>query len=349
MTEDKDHFSSSLQEKAAQWLVRLRSGSATAEERRELRRWLAEDPDHRREFEQVSNMWTSLVEAKSLFQTEIGKAEALWTRSTHTSASQSGQAWWSSPRIAGAGALMALLLAVSLWWVTRAPEPLTFQTMKGEQRRLALTDGSSVMLNTDTAMTVQFSDRTRLVRLDRGDAWFTVAHDERRPFQVQVANGIVRDIGTQFLVSKLPQQVEVSVLDGIVQVELVAPADRHDTPAHAMLHQGERVSYGMDGRISDVGPFNRVTVGAWKDGQLIFQAHSLAQVLSEIARYRSEDIRLLDTSLADLPVTGVLNIRELDNWMQFLQDALPIRAHRVNAALVLVERAPSLPHTASHK
>ncbi|WP_173051286.1 FecR family protein [Nitrospira sp. KM1] len=333
MTEEREQ-SPSLREEAARWLVRLRSGEATADDRRRLNNWLAEDPSHRQEFGRVSGMWTNMTGAKPLFETELRKAETRWAEYASTSEPAAGQSWWSPARMVAAGALMGLITLTTLWWVNGVTESLHYQTAKGEQRQLTLSDGSSVMMNTNTQMTVEFSSKTRAIRLDQGEAWFTVAQDGRRPFEVEVANGIIHDIGTQFIVSKSSQQVEVSVLDGIVEVALHPPVARH-----AILHRGQRVSYGMDGWISEVGPFDQITAGAWKDGKLIFKGHPLAQVLNELARYRTEEIRLLDNSLKDVPVTGVFNIRELENSLELLQDALPIRAQRVNANLIIVERA----------
>ena len=85
---------------------------------------------------------------------------------------------------------------------------------KGEQRQVALPDGSHIMLNTDTKLSVLISERTRSVSLDRGEAWFTVQHDEHRPFRIHVANGSIHDLGTEFIVKKVPEKVQVSVVEG---------------------------------------------------------------------------------------------------------------------------------------
>lgn len=209
------------------------------------------------------------------------------------------------------------------------------------QRQVTLTDGSSVALNTDTRLTVEFSRDQRSIRLDRGEAWFTVSHDERRPFTVQVENSTIRDIGTQFIVNKSPEDVLVSVLEGTVEVK--APEDRADTPMPrpAILHAGQQLSYGTDGRMSDIRVFDQDRVGSWKEGKLVFRSQPLKQVLEEIARYRPEDIRLLDQTLNELPVSGVFNIQELDHAIETLQAALPIHAEHVRDNLILIERAPA--------
>lgn len=334
-----------VRDQAVRWMVRLQSGDATTVERRQFEVWLAEHVSHRQEFEQLSKIWTTLDRTKPLLEAELREAETLWDHDRSTVAPTSRRSLWQWSRLpVGVTALAVLLLVASWWWMTQPPAAILYQTAKGEQRHVVLADGSLVMLNTETTLTAQFLEHQRFVWLDRGEAWFTVTHDERRPFHVQVANGTVRDIGTQFIVHKTPHEVQVSVVEGIVEVGLIASNESVIEPRPAILHQGEQVRYDADGHVSAIERFDRATVGAWKDGKLIFQAQPLGQALTEMARYRSEEIRLLDPSLADIPVSGSFNIKNLESFIQALEDALPIHATRVTPQLVIVERAPALPN-----
>ncbi|MGC4098077.1 MAG: FecR family protein [Nitrospira sp.] len=339
MTNNQRSSHSPEHDDAAQWLVRIRSGFATPEDHRRLDEWLREHPAHLKEFEEVSNIWKDVVEAKPLFQADIDQAEAAWVESASRSALEQRVSRWSFARLVPIGALLVIVTGMAFWWEARPPEPVQYQTVRGEQREVTLADGSSIVLNTDTALTVQLSSQTRTIRLEQGEAWFTVAHESARPFQVEVANGVIHDLGTQFIVYKSPLRVEVSVLDGLVDV--LVPSSARSDQAVTRLHPGEQVSYGADGRMSEVGPFDRLTTGTWKNGKLIFKAQPLAKVLAEVSRYWEADIRLLDHTLAEEPVTGVFNVRELENCLDVLQTVLPIHIQRVNSALVIVERAPA--------
>jgi len=268
---------------------------------------------------------------------EIDEAEHVWNRFSVRQEPVVPRPRWS-PAWLSAACAMAVLLVSTLWWAFMLPQSTEYRTAKGEQRQVTLADGSSVTLNTDTTMRVELSKTKRRIQLERGEAWFSVFHDEQRPFTVEVANGVVQDIGTEFIINRTAEYVDVSVMEGIVEVGLSDTSNRRPTGQPAVLRHGERVSYGRDGHMSPIGLFNQLTAGAWKDGQLIFQATPLQEVLREVSRYRTEDIRLLDQSLANIPVSGVFNIQDLSNFMQTLQDALPVRATWVNPSLVIVER-----------
>jgi transmembrane sensor len=329
----------SVREQAVQWIVRIHSGSATDGDRRAWEAWLAAKPEHRHEFEQVSRMWSALDHAESSLKKEIDKAEEFWIQQA-ASRQGSRRFRWSSAWTTFAGVTLGFLI-LTVWWWTLPPEAIQYETAKGAQRQVILADGSAVMLNTDTKMTVQFSRGSRVISLDRGEAWFTVKHDERRPFTVQVANGAIRDIGTQFIVNKLAHNVRVSVWEGIVEVGTQGFGESVAAARPVMLHAGEQLSYGMDGRLSDIGLFERDEVGSWKGGKLIFRSQPLQHVLAEIMRYREEDIRLLDQTLEEYPVSGVCDIHDIETFLQLLQDVLPVRAQRVRGNVILLERAPA--------
>jgi len=331
----------SLRDQAVRWIVRLKSGSVAAQDRQAFEAWLAESPDHRREFERVSKMWTELDEAQPLLHAEIERAEHLWTRHEASRFAHSTRAWWSIGAQAATAAAVILLSVSGWWWWTFVPEVTMFETAIGAQRQVALADGSTVTLNTDTQLAVEYSRRARLIRLIRGEAWFVVQHEEQRPFTVDASHGVIHDIGTEFIVRQSPAQVKVSVLIGAVEVGVHASGEIAASPQPTVLHDGEQVSFGPAGLLSDVALFDVDTAGSWKEGTLIFRQQPLKQVLAEIARYRSEEIRLIDSSLEHLPVSGVFHIHDLDNVLPFLEDGLPIRAQRVRDNLIIVERAPA--------
>jgi transmembrane sensor len=327
----------STRQQAVQWMVRLRSGEATNADRDRLDVWLAQDPTHRQEFERLTAMWSTLDRAKPLLEMELQEAEARYHGGL-TAGSWHG--WRRQGRLLMAGSCVALLVLVISWWWALSPKVTHYHTAKGEQRRVTLVDGSSVTLNTASEIIAKFSDQERVVVLDHGEAWFEVSHDEMRPFRVQVANGTVHDIGTQFIVNRSAEKVVVSVVEGIVEVHVAASPGSRTSIRPAVLHHGEQVWYGTDGRVSSVVSFNKSMIGAWREGKLIFQRQPLEQVLAEMSRYRSEEIRIIDPGLKNIPVTGVFNIRDGRSFVQALQDALPIQATWVNPQLVIVERAP---------
>ncbi len=342
--------SPAAREQALRWLVRLQSGEVTAKDRRYFESWVFDQSTHREEFERFSTIWNILDQTEPFMSAEINQAERFWDahRTTRLPLNRLCLLRWGALPVV-ISAFVALNALTPWWWEGLFTTEVEYQTVKGEQQSFILEDGSEIMMNTDTKLSIQLSGTERVVAFEQGEALFTVTHDEKRPFEVRAGNGIVHDLGTQFLIHKSQEKVNVFVLEGVVEVGLNDHQKITPIPKPKIVEQGQQVWYTADGRISSVESFDRQTASAWTEGKLIFEAKPLLEVLKEVGRYRSEEIRLLDQSLASIPVSGIFNINDLGSFMQALQDTLPVRATPINSRLVIVERALNLDHPISNK
>src|SRR5262249_17779964 len=124
----------------------------------------------------------------------------------HVMAEPAAQAWDSnvvshprfSRRVWISTAVAAAVAVVAFLHFARAPEFQTYTTKVGEHRDVALADGSSIHMNTDTVLSVALSRGTRDVRLGKGEAEFEVAPDAARPFIVDLGTRRVVVVGTAF-------------------------------------------------------------------------------------------------------------------------------------------------------
>src|SRR5690606_12155282 len=115
----------------------------------------------------------------------------------------------------------------------KVPDSGEFATAKGERRTVRLADGSTITLNTDSAIRVGYVADRRLVRLLRGQALFEVARDPHRPFVVQAGAKQVTALGTIFEVRLAAERMKVMVVEGKVVVDEVE--ERPDNGAPVMV------------------------------------------------------------------------------------------------------------------
>jgi transmembrane sensor len=336
---------------ALQRFVRCRSGDPHQADIRELSEWLAADPTQRAEYEQFDRIWNGLDHlAKEPFP-ELDEARAWWREATSGAAMAfPARRRAILPTLAGVFATLVVLVVVIYWWSMLRVEVADYRTGKGEQRTVVLTDGSTVMLGADTDLSVELSGRRRTVVLHRGEALFSVKHETGRPFSVLAANGTVHDIGTKFAVRSSSDRVEVSVLEGFVEVRARAAGQYEQIEDMAggewdvrsneqtVLAEGDRLWYGRNGHLSAVQKVARDLMMAGFHGKLVFDAMPLGQVIEEISRYGDGEIRILDPSLSSLPVSGVFHQDHLDGLLKALELALPVTTTSVNPNLVILER-----------
>lgn len=208
-----------LERAAAEWFFRKDRGLTPAEER-ELAAWLQTDERHAAVFAEIEDTWNDLPAVKARVLASAGcqrgtrRSEGLSDAGGRTAPRRLGTLVWLPASLAFAA---ALTLAYLGWW-----RPAHYSgeavTGVGGLRQLSLADGSKVQLNTDSAVIVNFSREERRVRLERGEAHFTVAKDPARPFIVMAGGIDVRAVGTAFNVRLLSDSVDVLVTDGKVAV-----------------------------------------------------------------------------------------------------------------------------------
>jgi transmembrane sensor len=211
---------------------------------------------------------------------------------------------------AAAAAVIGAIVVGGAWNLYKQQAETRFQTAIGEQVAVALPDGSSFDLNTDSRIWVDYSQRQRVIRLEHGEAFFKVAHDSQRPFWVRAGDYWVRAVGTAFNVYLTPTGVEVTVSEGTVNVVHATanespPSDAAITQSASPVTAGEQAD--VHGRAEVIHELNSAQLSrllAWRKSSLYFQDQPLGDVVNELMRYTTLRIEFDDDQLRHLPVGG---------------------------------------------
>lgn len=306
-----------IRNQAVWWLTRLNSGECTPEDRRRLQAWLDQDERHRSEFERARALWDGIG---------IFPAEAI----PHMAAARKRVAWPN--RLSVAASLAGLCIVLAALWLSVPGDPaaVVYQTAKGERLSVALADGSAIELNTETRLSVAYTPGSRTIRLDRGEALFTVAPGDGRPFDVIAGEGEIRDLGTRFSVHRDGHAVAVVVVEGAVTIKTRHAAFRRPLTA------GEAMRYGAAGALSGVERVDADAATAWSRGRLVFDDVTLVEVARQIARYHDVRIVIDDPFVRQLRVSGTFRSDDIDGLMDTLQTLLPITAEHAGPGLILL-------------
>lgn len=307
-----------VRDQAVHWLARIRAGDCTEAERRALDEWLARDERHLAEYRKIEDWLSDARQSAPAVFPELQAARQYRPK--------------SRPPLAIAASLV-LLLAGGLWAFNVSQPGDVYRTAKGERESIILSDGSRLVLNTDTELEVKYSWRSRTVRLRRGEALFTVAEAERKPFEVVAAGGVIRDLGTSFNVHQQAGTVSVVVLEGSVGVST------RGRKSMTQLTAGERIVYNASGAYSPVEHVDVEATVAWNTGRFVFKRTPLRDVVAQIARYHDVAIDVSDPRLIGLDVSGTFRIADLDGLMAALEMLLPVRFDEMRQGDLRVYRA----------
>jgi transmembrane sensor len=224
-------------------------------------------------------------------------------------------------------------------------------TRIGEFRELALPDGSTVRLNTDSTIEIAFAAGERRVRLRRGEAHFTVAKDSAWPFFVEAGGIAVRAVGTAFNVRLRTGGVEVLVTEGKVRVSdpvrATGPA-KPEIPGAApdlpLLNAGERMLIPVAGSPAEpVTPVAPVLVPAaeieralaWQDQRIEVVAVPLAELVAEFNRYNGRRLVVEDAGLGARRFGGSFRVDAPETFARLLETRFGLRVERRGEVIVI--------------
>jgi transmembrane sensor len=305
-----------VNQEAARWFAEQESGDMTAEDEARLVQWLAADTQHARAFERAQAIWHSM-DAPMLAPAYPFMRRRIWRWPRF--AQRQRRKWIG-------GALAASLALVA---VMGSDIPTRLQadamTATGELREVRLPDGSTAMLNTDSA--IAFASDGRTVRLLKGEAAFQVARDPQHPFIVNAGNGASTALGTRFIVRRAGDGARVTVTEHSVRVAIARQS--------AMLREGQAIDYGA----SILGDPQRVIVAdadAWTRGRIRVVNRPLGEVVAELARYHRGYIRVIGEDVARRPVSGTFDIRDPIGAIDVLQRTLGIGSTRLTDRIILL-------------
>nr|WP_314434653.1 FecR domain-containing protein [uncultured Brevundimonas sp.] len=318
VTPSKPDTVSRAEREAACWVADQQSGLLDDAGSAHLEAWL-QTAENAAALKKAQALWLEMGEAV----VRAGAPAALASRrcALRLSGGRSSRA----PLIATGMAAALAIAFVALDGPTRLRADVI--TRPGEQKMLTLADGSTVHLNTDSAIQVVYAPDRRIVRLLRGEAAFTVAPNSKRPFTVEAGGGSTTALGTRFIVRRSGVQTQVSVTEHSVRVA--------SNPASVVVAQDQTSTY--DPNQPPSAPFaSSVGVGAWQDGWLVFDDQPLSTVVSEIGRYSALPMTVIGRKARDRRVSGAFRIDQPAQTVKRLEQTLGLHATQLLGGPVIL-------------
>ena len=297
MTQIQNDNRQDRNEAAIRWQARLMSGAITEAERAEFEGWLSASELNRLAFDELEDALDAVDGASA----ELLAAEFESELEARADARSGGFVQYAA--IAASLILIcAAVLTVRLQNIFPQGD-LQYATAVGEMEKVGLKDGSTVELNTKSAIAVAFSRDRREVRLDGGTV-----------FDVDVFEG----------------ESIVSVVSGVVDV-------RPKAGSPVTLLAGDRVVVYASGAAGAVERFDANQALAWRIGKLRFRDAPLGEVIEDLNRYFAKPISLASPDLANLPVTGEFSTGDQSAAVSGISLSFSLQAREGPDRIVLME------------
>lgn len=303
---------------ASAWLARLHADDRKPEEEQFFRAWLLACPDHAQAFEAVDKSWAVLG----------GVSRTAPARKT---------SHMSRRALLMSGVGFSVVAAGTLSFV-RSGAAKVYETGVGEQKRVALEDGSRLLLNARTRVTIQLDQSNRVADLEFGRVNFFVHQDEQRPFVVEAGRRRIVSQQCNFDVRRDDENVQIVLLDGTAKV-MDTPAGH--PPGHdngQVLHTGDRFVATADHYRLDRP--NLKPLIAWQVGRAVFDDEPLMEAVQEMNLYCPEKLEIADSAAGRLRVSGVYHVGDNLSFARSISRFLPVSVHKDGDRLVLSATSP---------
>lgn len=208
-----------------------------------------------------------------------------------------------SPLTLRIAASLLLLVLVGVFWWTR---PVAYEAPLGDSLQLTLSDGSGIVLNSGSRLTLRrsFGKNDRDLTLD-GEAFFDVAHASV-PFNVSTFNGTITVLGTRFNVRAWTSDDQPETVVALEEGSVLLRNELGDA-AEVILKPGEvsRISGSDRPSVPSLADLNQAL--AWRQGAWMFVDKGVGVIADEVSRRFDVVIDIQPASLRQERVTVRLN------------------------------------------
>ena len=333
-------------DEAGIWIAKL-DNEWSAADGDALGKWIAADQENQTVLLSMAELWDDM--------SVLSRLSELFP----TSVTQPARTQWFAMATAATTVLIIVLAGVwTLVSLNPGPAPdarqvvigipsnTVYETAIGEQSTVHLADGTEVVLNTNSLIEVRYTEKYRLLSLERGEIHVRVADDKSRPLAVIAGDKIVQAVGTAFsLEITSDQRIELIVTEGKVVV------GAQDIPHHATSNiapvvqnassvtvvAGEQfVLDVLKEEIKEIPPEEIEVKLSWRQGNLVFRGESLEYAVAEIGRYTTVEFVILDDELKQVKIAGLFKAGDVNGLLATLRENFDVSYERTGDGKILL-------------
>jgi ferric-dicitrate binding protein FerR (iron transport regulator) len=330
-------------------IARYMYGEATPGEILELESWVRADPANATMFAEYRKMWKTIEDGRIASSTDLDHewgmlsdklikqaenlhvAEPIVHPEKFSIVHRKSKVLYFTLRVAA----VIVLLAIPVFFLYHfmggpVDRQLTATTSMIEQ---TLPDGTIVTLNEGSTLSYpsRFEKSFRQVTL-KGEAWFVVAHDKKKPFIVASGNIRIRVVGTSFFLNTKTRDNsgEIILASGIVRVYYENKPEKI-----TMLFPGDRAEMITNGCAIIKSTNEDVNFLAWKTKRLVFNSTPLKEVIALLMKVYHTSIRLSADKLSDCRITATFDNQSLESVINVLTSTLDLQVRNTRTGIEL--------------
>ncbi len=308
-------------------------GETNAVEQQLVQQWLAEDPANYAYYNQLKKIWESSLQLAAVSAVDTGKAwEKFQDRISNKEESKITEQRSHFHRMKVAAAVIVL---VSLGWLGYSlfnrDVPVKELLVQTQQQVLndTLSDGSVVVLNKNSSISYPsaFKGDKRKVNL-KGEAFFSVTPDKKKPFVIDVNDVQVTVVGTSFNIKSHEGKTEVVVETGIVRVT--------QNGKTVELKAGEKIVTGAaDTAMAEKQVVSDQLYNYYRTKEFVCDGTPLWKLVDVLNEAYGTNIEIGRAELRNLPMNTTFVNESLDQVLEVIRLTFNIKVTKTGDKIIL--------------
>lgn len=238
-----------------------------------------------------------------------------------------GSVWAVAASIVFLISIISVLQVYTNTFVAEKNEVITkvYKTSTNEHQIITLSDGTRIRLNENSEIQIEdFKEASSRAVTLSGEAFFEVAHNPAKPFQVRSAEGLITVLGTAFNVktsSPSRKLLIVAVSEGQVSLRQNSESS---TGGEKILSKNEIGLFDTETLTIEKESADVNNYFTWMHGRVIYNKTPFKDVLKQLNHIYQIENEVTDTELYNLTLTADFSERSLNNVLETIAHSLDI-------------------------
>jgi ferric-dicitrate binding protein FerR (iron transport regulator) len=314
-------------------ITRKISGEISADEEYVLDKWLVESDENGRYFKNLQKIYSQANEGISMDIPAIDVNQE-WQRFKNSVQTENTSPTYQTNWIRIAASIVIIAVLGYLIWFNAFQSKSITVLAEHSGQLITLPDNSVVTLNKDATITypTAFADDSRIV-IVKGEAFFEVTRNEKKPFTVNLGLSSVEVLGTSFNINAEDNNDKIEVVVNTGKVRFSASSSNETV----VLTKGEKGTFMKNTNMISKVQNKDVNFMAWKTRKIVFNDVGLDVVIQTVNKIYNSQITFSTDVGKNCKVTVSFDNQSIEAILSVLELTLDLEYKKTGDIIEVVK------------
>lgn len=306
--------------------LRILNNDASESEKKVFQEWINQDCKNSTWFSEMESLWSKSKNIDDYYKISQEKAWNIINGKIRKKRMHKIYAY--AYKSAAAIILAFMALTSTIYFIHSGYEKeyakeISVSAPLGSKTSVTLSDGTSIWLNSGSEIRYPsvFNKKAREVYL-KGEAYFCVSKNKKRPFIVHADKVFIKVFGTKFDVKAYPEEntIETFLEEGSIGIGMTG------CNQELILKPDEGITYSKsDSKFNVINKDKCDQYTLWRCNKLIFKRETFGDLAVKLERWHNVKIIINNKKLANKRITGAFENESVEQIFEALKISVPLQ------------------------